>query len=138
MSLTDTPLGPRSTVLVVDDDPIIVELMTTFLTRKGLAVRSAYDGQQCLATVRQGGSIDVIVLDIMMPDMTGLDVCAALRKLEPTRSIPVIFLTAYDDLQIRLAGAELGASAFLVKPVRGQDLFACIQTHLEASRHPSE
>lgn len=135
MSLTDAPAQrPSFTVLVVDDDPGIVELVRRFLTRQGLDVVPAYDGQQCLEVVRRR-SIDAILLDIMMPGMSGLAVCATLRKLCATQSIPIIFLTAYDDQEIRLAGAALGGNAFLVKPIRGQDLLACLHDYLAASRH---
>jgi DNA-binding response OmpR family regulator len=135
MPSTDSPSQQLPfTVLVVDDDPAIVELMGQFLTRQGLVVISAYDGQQCLEMVRQG-HIDAIILDIMMPDMNGLTVCAALRKMTSTQSVPIIFLTAYDDPEIRLAGAELGGNAFLVKPIRGQDLLACLHSHLTGSCH---
>lgn len=137
MPQTDLPTRQLPlTVLVVDDDPTIVELMGKFLARQGLVVVSAYDGQQCLDAVRRGDPIDAIILDIMMPDMNGLTVCAALRKMAPTRSVPIIFLTAYDDPETRLAGAELGGNAFLVKPIRGQELLACLHTHLAARRHP--
>lgn len=130
MPLTDVASQrPSFTVLVVDDDQAIVELIYKFLTKQGLEVVSAYDGQQCLEIVQRGG-IDAVVLDIMMPGMSGLAVCATLRKLSATQAIPIIFLTAYDDPEIRLAGATLGGNAFLVKPIRGQDLLACLRNHL--------
>ncbi|MCS6926178.1 MAG: response regulator [Candidatus Binatia bacterium] len=135
MPLTDVfSQQPPFTVLVVDDDPAIVELLRRFLTKQGLDVVSAYDGQQCLEVV-QRGNIDAIVLDIMMPGMSGLAVCVTLRKLSATQSTPIIFLTAYDDPEIRLAGTTLGGNAFLVKPIRGQDLLACLHSHLAAGRH---
>ena len=134
----EVSLSTQLTVLVVDDDPIIVELLTKFFTRQGLVALSAYDGQQCLNIMRRGIPIDAIVLDFMMPDMNGLAVCAAVRKMTAAQSVPIIFLTAYDDPDARLAGAELGANAFLVKPVRGRELLACIQTHIEASQHPKK
>jgi DNA-binding response OmpR family regulator len=138
MSPREVSLPTQLTVLVVDDDPTIVELMTKFFTQQGLMALSAYDGQQCLEIVGRGTAIDAIVLDFMMPGMNGLAVCAALRKMAVAQSVPIIFLTAYDDPDARLAGAALGANAFLVKPVRGRDLLACIQTHIAANHQKSE
>lgn len=122
------------TVLVVDDYPDLVEMLSHFLSKKGIQVLAAYNGQECLDKVRQH-VIDVIVLDVMMPGMNGLEVCAALREMAAGCSIPVILLTARDDMKTRLAGVALGVSEFVVKPVRGKDLLARIQTQIEVSRN---
>jgi DNA-binding response OmpR family regulator len=121
-------------VLVVDDDPDLVDLLSRFLSRQGMKTLIASSGLQCLEIVRAQPQIDAIVLDIMMPGMDGLQVCAALKQMETTRTIPIILLTARDDVATRLAGVELGVSEFIVKPASGRDLVARIQTQVEASR----
>ncbi|MEW6299974.1 MAG: response regulator [Thermodesulfobacteriota bacterium] len=122
------------TVLVVDDSRDLVDVVSRFLSRKGMRVLTAYSGRECLERVRQQ-AVDVIVLDVMMPGMDGMEVCAALREMPAGRSIPIILLTARDDMRTRLAGLELGISEFVVKPVRGRELLARVQTQVEVSRN---
>ncbi|MBI3304245.1 MAG: response regulator [Deltaproteobacteria bacterium] len=136
-AVSSTPGSTRkvpSTVLIVDDDPDLLDVLARFLLRQGMLVLSARNGQQCLEKVRRNTTIDLIVLDVVMPGMDGLQVCAALRKIASARSIPIILLTARDDRKVRLAGRRLGVSEVLVKPVRGRELVACIQTQVKASR----
>jgi DNA-binding response OmpR family regulator len=121
-------------VLVVDDDPDLVDLLGRFLSRQGMKILVASNGPQCLEIVQSSPPIDIIVLDIMMPGMDGLQVCAALKETENARAIPIILLTARDDVETRIAGVELGVSEFIVKPVSGRDLVARIRTQIEASR----
>jgi two-component system sensor histidine kinase/response regulator len=80
-------------ILVVDDQPINVVLMQKKLEREGMAVLTARNGPECLEVVRRDRP-DLILLDVMMPDMDGMQVCSALKADEDTRSIPIIFLTA--------------------------------------------
>ena len=121
-------------VLVVDDDPDLVDLLSRFLSRQGMKTFVATSGRQCLEIVQDVQFIDVIVLDIMMPGMDGLQVCDALKKIECARTIPIILLTARDDTETRLAGLALGISEFIVKPASGRELVIRIQTQVEASR----
>lgn len=121
------------TVLLVDDSRDLVDVLSRFLLRRGMRVLTAYSGQECLEQVCQQ-AIDVIVLDVMMPGMSGLEVCAALRQRPAIRSIPVILLTARDDMKTRLAGVDLGISEYLVKPVQSHELLARVQTQVEVSR----
>jgi DNA-binding response OmpR family regulator len=132
--MTDTGRITSPTVLVVDDSPDLVEVLSLFLTRQGMTVLCAYDGRECLEKVREH-AVDVIILDIMMPGMDGLEVCAALQEMPSSRSVPIVLLTAKDDIKTRLAGVELGVSEFVVKPVRGKDLLARVQTQIEVSRN---
>jgi DNA-binding response OmpR family regulator len=129
---SDDKVAPA--VLVVDDDPDLVDLLGRFLSRQGMKILVASNGPQCLEIVQGSPSIDVIVLDIMMPGMDGLQVCAALKEIENARAIPIILLTARDDVETRIAGVELGVSEFIVKPASGRDLVARIQTQVETSR----
>lgn len=121
-------------VLVVDDDPDLADVLSRFLSRQGMKTFIASNGPQCLEIVQCASSIDVIVLDIMMPGMDGLQVCAALKEIESAQAIPVILFTARDDIETRLAGVELGVSEFIVKPASGCELVARIKTQIEVRR----
>jgi DNA-binding response OmpR family regulator len=122
---THNPLAP--TVLVVDDNKDMVEILTRLLSRHGLHALYAYSGRECLDIV-QHHTVDVIVLDVMMPGMNGLEVCESLRATATPP--PVILLTAKDDMATRAAGMALGVSEFVVKPVNNRDLLARIKTQL--------
>ena len=130
------PSSPSSaTVLVVDDNKDMVEILTRLLSRYGLQALYAYSGSECLEIVRHK-VVDVIVLDVMMPGMNGLEVCAALKEIETAP--PVILLTAKDDMSTRAAGMALGVSEFVVKPVNNRDLLARIQTQLSTRQWERE
>ena len=122
------------TILVVDDDPNVSDLLCRFLTRHGMKVIVASTGIQCLEIVQNFPNIDVIVLDVMMPGMDGIQVSAALKQMEQTRRIPIILLTARGDEKTRVAGTNLGVSAFIIKPASGRDILAQIHAHLTLSR----
>jgi CheY-like chemotaxis protein len=117
-------------VLVVDDDPDAVEILTRLLGTQKFSTVPASSGPQCLEIVRSQ-PIDVILLDVNMPGMDGLTVCAQLARDERTRSIPVILVTARDDHETKLAGMRLGVSEFLAKPVNKTELFARVRGQLE-------
>lgn len=112
------------TVLIVDDNTDIVAILTRFITRSGMKALPAHTGRACLDIV-QHSAVDVIVLDLMMPDMDGLQVCVELKKR--ALSIPIILLTARDDTATREAGQALGIDDFAAKPINGKDLLARIK-----------
>jgi DNA-binding response OmpR family regulator len=132
---TQTPVSSSATVLVVDDNKDMVEILTRLLSRHGLRALHAYSGRECLEVI-QHHTVDVIVLDVMMPEMNGLEVCEVLKDMpEPP---PVILLTAKDDMATRAAGMALGVSEFVVKPVNNRDLLARIQTQLSTRQWERE
>ena len=133
MQKVQSGTAPSPTVLVVDDDPVQVDLLTRFLTQQGISTLAAYDGQQCLEKI-QTASVDTIILDVQMPRMTGLEVCRVLRDKVATRKIPIIILTATDDPEIRQAGQRLGVEEFLIKPVSGKQLLVHIQAHINGAQ----
>jgi two-component system, OmpR family, alkaline phosphatase synthesis response regulator PhoP len=102
-------------ILVVDDDSELVELLRFNLKKAGFSIGTALNGVEALKKAR---SIlpDLIVLDLMMPELDGLAVCEILRRDDATRSIPIIMLTALSSEMGRLAGLESGANEYLVKP----------------------
>jgi DNA-binding response OmpR family regulator len=116
-------------VLVVDDDRNAVDILNRLLTKEGFTVQCAYGGREALSVVA-AHPIDVILLDVMMPDMDGFQVCEALRKDERTREIPVILLTAKDDMETRVVGMRLGVSEFLTKPINKTELFQRLRAQL--------
>ena len=127
--------SPPATVLVVDDNKDTVDILTRLLLRHGMTVLRAYDGPECLETVRSH-TVDVILLDVMMPGMDGLAVCEELKQISP--ALPIILVTAKDDMTTRAAGMALGVSEFVVKPVNHTDLLARIQTQLSVRRWEQE
>lgn len=133
MKPLQTNIAPSPTVLVVDDGPGQVDLLTRFLTQQGISILSACDGQQCLEKI-QTASVDTIILDVLIPKVTGLEVCRVLRGKGATRKIPIIILTATDDPETRQAGRQLGVEAFLVKPVSGKELLAHVQAHINGAK----
>ncbi|MBI3796641.1 MAG: response regulator [Deltaproteobacteria bacterium] len=119
------------TILVVDDNQDTVDILSRLLRRHGMIVLQAYNGAECLETVRSR-PMDVILLDVMMPGMDGLAVCKELKQISP--ALPIILVTAKDDMTTREAGMKLGVSEFVVKPVNHIDLLERIETQLSARR----
>ena len=125
------------TVLVVDDEANIRELVSVYLTAAGYSVECAADGMEALATVRSGG-IDLVVLDIMLPGMDGAAVCTAIRQ---ESRVPVIMLTARDSDLDKVALLEAGADDYIVKPFSPPELVARVRAVLrrteEAATSPT-
>jgi DNA-binding response OmpR family regulator len=115
--------------LLIDDDARLGALLAEYLAPHGVAVRVAPDGPRGLAALAEGGH-DVVVLDIMMPGLDGLDV---LRRIREKSAIPVIMLTARGDETDRVVGLELGADDYLSKPVFPRELLARIRAVLRRS-----
>jgi diguanylate cyclase (GGDEF)-like protein/PAS domain S-box-containing protein len=113
--------NPRGRVLVVDDDSRNVRLLESMLAAEGYAVATADSGPQALEQVKRAPP-DVIVLDVMMPDMDGYEVARRLKSDPATRSIPLIMVTALDDRNSRLHALETGAEDFLTKPIDRAEL----------------
>jgi len=110
-------------ILVVDDDPRNVKLLEALLLPMGYEVVKASDGPAALEAVQQAG-IDVVLLDVMMPGMSGYDVCRRLKNMEGTRTLPVILVTALEDVDSKVKGIQAGADEFLTKPVVREELLA--------------
>ena len=106
-------MGAR--ILVVDDEPDIVDILSHNLVQAGHTVVSAHDGATGLAAAK-GARPDLIVLDLMLPDIAGTEVCKRLRLDPATRSVPILMLTARADEIDRVVGLELGADDYVTKP----------------------
>jgi CheY-like chemotaxis protein len=116
-------------ILVVDDQPVNVQLLKRKLEREGIQVIAAYTGQEALDLVPREKP-DLILLDVMMPDMDGLDVCQRLQETEDTRSIPIIFITARTSKESKLEGLAVGAVDYITKPIDLEETLARVQTQL--------
>ncbi|MGH7841722.1 MAG: response regulator [Candidatus Binataceae bacterium] len=118
-------------IMVVDDDPDTVSILARHLQREGYAAIEAVSGADCLRLLRDRPA-DVILLDLMMPGMDGFAVCRAIKENPKTAEIPIIMITARDDLDARAEGMRLGVSDFLAKPVFRRQLANRIRAQLEA------
>src|SRR5215813_2325655 len=108
-------------VLIVDDDPDIQRLVSYNLSQAGFQVLSASTGRSALDSVQKQPP-DLIILDIMMPDVDGMEVCRTLRQRENSRRIPIIMLTARSEEIDRVVGFELGADDYVMKPFSPREL----------------
>ncbi|WP_063730894.1 response regulator transcription factor [Streptomyces sp. RTd22] len=122
--------SPPGRVLVVDDDPTVAEVVAGYLTRAGFAVDRAADGPGALARADAQWP-DLVVLDLMLPGMDGLDVCRALRGKGP---VPVIMLTARGDEDDRILGLEIGADDYVTKPFSPRELVLRVESVLRRGR----
>jgi DNA-binding response OmpR family regulator len=119
-----------NTILVVDDEKNIVQLARLYLGNEGFNVEEAYDGKQALEKARTVNP-DLVVLDVMMPEMDGLTVCKELRK---TSSVPVIILTARGDDVDKIVGLEIGADDYVTKPFNPRELVARVKAVLRRTQ----
>src|SRR5262245_9663785 len=103
-------------ILVVDDVPANVELLGTLLRREGYTVVSASDGEQALEIVAREHP-DLVLMDVLMPKLSGYDVCERIKRDKTTRLTPVVLITALYESEDRIRGINVGADAFLTKPV---------------------
>lgn len=124
-------------VLVVDDVEGNVELLKRLLVRKGYAVETATDGESALAAIRHGAP-DLILLDVMMPGLSGFEVCQRVKQDPATRLTPVVLLTALTDQENRIAGINAGADDFLSKPFDPSELTARARSLIRLKRYTDE
>jgi len=116
-------------ILVVDDEPDITALVAYHLARAGFRVSTAHNGPDALKAAREERP-DMIILDLMLPGLSGYDVLAELRQREETRDVGVILLTARREEPDRIRGLTLGADDYLTKPFSPQELRVRVGAHL--------
>lgn len=117
------------TILVIEDDPAIEELVVHYLRSDGYAVRTARDGAEGLELA---GRLDpsLVILDVMLPGMDGLEVCKSLRRRDKTANVPILMLTAKGEETDRIVGLELGADDYVTKPFSPKELMARVKALL--------
>ncbi|MGO8420438.1 response regulator [Rhizobium ruizarguesonis] len=125
-------MAPR--ILVVDDEPHIRDVICFALERAGLAWLAVRNGTEAMTAFRRG-SIDLIILDIGMPDVDGLDVCRQIRK---TSGLPILFLSARDEEIDRVLGLEIGGDDYVTKPFSPRELIARVKAILKRSGNGAE
>ena len=116
-----------SCILVADDDPAIAELISDALEDEGFQTIRAFDGEAALCAVQTHGALALIILDIMMPKMDGLEVC---RRIRDTCRCPILFVTAKGRTLDTLVGREMGADDYITKPFVVDELVARVKAHL--------
>jgi DNA-binding response OmpR family regulator len=122
----------RPRVLVVDDERHIVDFLSMGLEGRGMEVRSAQDGHGALSAVEEFRP-DVLVLDLMLPDLSGLEVC---KRVRAKSDVPILVLSARDEVEDRVAGLNFGADDYLVKPFAFEELAARVVALLRRSSVP--
>lgn len=121
------------TILLIDDDAELAEPLQEYFARYDLNLLNAIHPQQGIERLQQGG-IDLTILDVMLPDMDGFEVCRQIRRDETLKHLPVLMLTARGDVMDRVIGLELGADDYLAKPFEPRELVARIHNILRRSQ----
>lgn len=124
-------------ILVVDDDPNVAALLSRLLAKKGYAVEVAPDGEAALSAV-QAVPPDIVLLDMVIPGLSGLDVCRALKREVATRLIPIVMITGMADRDSRVRGFEAGADEFLTKPIDPEELVARVRSLARLKRYTDD
>jgi two-component system alkaline phosphatase synthesis response regulator PhoP len=118
--------GPRQKILVVEDDPDIRELVKYNLEQDGFSVEEAADGAEALERIKRR-SPDLMVLDLMLPGVSGLEICQRVRSVKETAALPILVLTAKGAEVDRVLGLEMGADDYVVKPFSPREVMARIK-----------
>lgn len=120
----------KKTILIADDDSHIRDVIKFALEKSGMESIEAEDGSKVLSIVKKNNNIDLIILDINMPEVDGLEVCKILRK---SSEIPILFLSSRDEEIDRVVGIEIGADDYVVKPFSTRELIARVNAILKRS-----
>jgi signal transduction histidine kinase/class 3 adenylate cyclase len=147
---TASPVGPASPlvaassstgaeiqVLIVDDEPVNLRVLDSYLQQTGYRVHVAAGGHEALSLLDAGLRPDIVLLDVMMPRMSGYTLCARLRARWPAHTVPVVLITAKGQTADIIDGFAAGANDYILKPVNRAELLARIQTHLQLAKMSS-
>ena len=134
-AMSDSTFDPSgSVILVVDDNEQNVELLQAYLESMPVEVHAAYDGVEALNKIGEGLNPDLILLDVMMPKMSGFEVCRKLKADEATAHVPVMMVTALNELGDIERGVEAGTDEFLSKPVNKLELLTRVKSLLRSAK----
>ncbi len=128
----------QGTVLLIDDEPDLVEAVAFSLRQEGLRTRSAHTGREGLRLARLAPAPDLILLDLMLPDLPGTEICRRLRADPQTAGVPIIMLTARAEEIDRVLGFEVGADDYVTKPFSTRELLLRVRAVLRRSTTPAE
>ncbi len=128
----------QGTVLLIDDEPALVEAVAFSLRQQGLLTRAAHTGGEGLRLARHEPLPDLILLDLMLPDLSGTEICRRLRADPQTSGIPIIMLTARADEIHRVNGFEVGADDYVTKPFSGRELLLRVRAVLRRTTSSTE
>ncbi len=126
----------RPSILAVDDEEDVTELVRFHLTRAGCDVRTASSGKAALQAINDSRP-DLLILDLMLPDIDGFGICELLRRQPATATLPVIILSAWQSSDSRQLGLDLGALAYITKPFRPRELVQRVQSLLAERTEPA-
>lgn len=127
----------KQKILVVDDEPDIVELIAYNLKREGYQVHTAYNGQEAVTTAKKTMP-DLIILDVMMPKMDGIEACRIMRAMPEFKSTFMVFLTARSEEYSEIAGFNVGADDYIAKPIKPRALLSRINAILRRNAQSEE
>ncbi len=121
--------APKANILIVDDTMHVQRLLSVMLSKQGYAVQTADNGKDALAAV-QATPPDLVLLDIMMPQMDGYEVCRQLKADEQTRDIPIVFISALEQIEDKIKAFTVGGVDYVTKPFQAKEVLARVSTHL--------
>ncbi|HBE20734.1 MAG TPA: hypothetical protein DDW51_24760 [Cyanobacteria bacterium UBA11367] len=121
-------------ILIVDDEPVNLQVLNNILSANNYQVTQASNGEEALAILEQNLLIDIILLDVMMPNVSGYDVCAKVREKHPAQELPIVMLTAKNQVADLVKGFQFGANDYLTKPFAKDELLMRVSTHLKLSK----
>ena len=133
-ALTVARSGTGAKILVVDDDPVNLRVLANHLKSSDYDVVLSQDGRGALSILDSDESLDMVILDVMMPQMNGYEVCRRIRESRPQQELPVIMLTAKNQVRDLVEGFSVGANDYLAKPVFRDEVLSRIRTHLLLSK----
>ncbi len=121
-------------ILIVDDEPVNLQVLVNYLSLHNYTTARASSGREALEIIQQGFQPDLVLLDVMMPRMTGYEACRQIRQLFPASELPVVLLTAKNQVSDLVQGFRAGANDYLTKPISKDELIARIKTHIQLSK----
>ena len=121
-------------ILIVDDEPVNLQVLNNILSVNNYQVSQASNGKEALAILAGEQPIDIILLDVMMPNMSGYEMCAKVREKHPAQELPIVMLTAKNQVDDLVMGFQLGANDYIAKPFAKDELLMRVNTHIKLSK----
>ncbi len=135
VTLQDDKIQSQKRILLVDDEPINLQVLQNLLMTYNYELVTARDGFEALGILKEQGQFDLILLDVMMPRLSGYDVCLRVRKSYSANELPILLLTAKNTIDDLVRGFQVGANDYLTKPFAKQELIARVQMQLQLAEH---